>query len=115
MFQGTSDHEQYNSDEFPFSVKELDAVIISHAHLDHSGRLPLLIKAGFRGSIYTHHATVELCATMLKDLGYIHEKTIKLWGKTIRVNASIHTIGGFSAHADQQGLIDWYDHFDNKP
>jgi metallo-beta-lactamase family protein len=74
MFQGASEHEQRNNDEFPFSVQELDAVIISHAHLDHSGRLPLLIKAGFRGSIYTHHATVELCNIMLKDSGYIHEK-----------------------------------------
>jgi metallo-beta-lactamase family protein len=47
MFLGVSDNEQRNNDEFPFSVEELDAVIISYTHLDHSGRSPLLIKAGY--------------------------------------------------------------------
>ena len=43
------------------------------------------------------------------------KETVKIWGDTIRVRASVHTIGGLSAHADQQGMIDWYSHFDNKP
>jgi len=74
MLQGSRENQQHNSDDFPFMASELDAVVISHAHLDHSGRLPLLIKAGFHGSIFTHRATVELCKIMLKDSGYIHEK-----------------------------------------
>lgn len=98
MFQGAGGHEQRNDDEFPFSVKELDAVIISHAHLDHSGRLPMLIKAGFRGSIYTHHATVELCAIMLKDSGYIHEKEAqwqnkKRQRKGLELISPLYTVG----------------------
>ena len=98
MFQGASEHEQRNSDEFPFLVEELDAVIISHAHLDHSGRLPVLTKAGFHGSIYTHHATVELCTIMLKDSGYIHEKEAqwqnkKRQRKGLELISPIYTVG----------------------
>lgn len=74
MFQGSREHEKHNHDPFPFDVSELDAVIVSHAHLDHTGRLPMLIKEGFHGSIYTHNATVDLCEIMLVDSGYIHEK-----------------------------------------
>jgi metallo-beta-lactamase family protein len=46
---------------------------LSHAHIDHSGRLPLLMKRGFEGPIYTHHATRALCAIMLRDSGYLQE------------------------------------------
>jgi metallo-beta-lactamase family protein len=74
MFQGSHEHERHNHDAFPFDVSELDAVIVSHAHLDHTGRLPMLIKEGFHGCIYTHNATVDLCKIMLVDSGYIHEK-----------------------------------------
>jgi metallo-beta-lactamase family protein len=71
---GSHHHEKHNHDPFPFDVSELDAVVITHAHLDHSGRLPMLIKEGFHGSIYTHNATADLYKIMLIDSGYIHEK-----------------------------------------
>ncbi|MGB1263595.1 MAG: MBL fold metallo-hydrolase RNA specificity domain-containing protein [Cognaticolwellia sp.] len=74
MLQGSHEHERHNHDPFPFDVAELDAVIVSHAHLDHTGRLPKLIKEGFHGNIFTHNATVDLCEIMLRDSGYIHEK-----------------------------------------
>ena len=74
MLQGSHENIQRNHDDFPFDVADLDAVIVSHAHLDHTGRLPMLIKEGFHGSIYTHNATVDLCEIMLVDSGYIHEK-----------------------------------------
>lgn len=74
MLQGSKNHERHNSDPFPFDVAELDAVIVSHAHLDHTGRLPMLIKEGYHGKIFTHNATVDLCGIMLVDSGYIHEK-----------------------------------------
>ncbi|MBA6342579.1 MBL fold metallo-hydrolase [Colwellia sp. MB02u-10] len=74
MLQGSKNHERHNHDPFPFDVAQLDAVIVSHAHLDHTGRLPMLIKEGYHGNIYTHSATADLCEIMLVDSGYIHEK-----------------------------------------
>ena len=74
LIQGSRDHERDNYSDFPFDVKSIDAVILSHAHLDHSGRLPLLIKRGFSGPIYTHKATADLCSIMLEDAGYLSEK-----------------------------------------
>jgi metallo-beta-lactamase family protein len=74
LIQGSSQHESHNHDPFPFDVKDIDAVVLTHAHLDHSGRLPLLIKRGFSGPVYTHKATVDLCAIMLQDSGYLSEK-----------------------------------------
>lgn len=74
MLQGSHGNVQHNHDDFPFDVADLDAVIVSHAHLDHTGRLPMLIKEGFHGYIYTHNATVDLCEIMLVDSAYIHEK-----------------------------------------
>lgn len=55
-------------------ARKIDAVILTHAHLDHSDRLPLLVKAGFRGPIYTHRATRDLCQIMLKDAASLNEK-----------------------------------------
>ncbi len=74
LVQGSHEHERHNSDDFPFSANEIDAVVLSHAHIDHSGRLPLLVKRGFNGNIYSHSATVDLCAIMLADSGYLNEK-----------------------------------------
>ena len=104
MFQGVSENEQRNNDEFPFSVTELDAVIISHAHLDHSGRLPILIKAGFRGAIYTHHATVELCAIMLKDSGYIHEKEAQ-WQNKKRQRKGLELVSAMYTVSDAENTL----------
>ena len=52
MIQGSPKNELRNRDPFPFDPKEIDAVILSHGHIDHSGRLPLLVKRGFKGPIY---------------------------------------------------------------
>jgi metallo-beta-lactamase family protein len=74
MIQGSRQHERHNHDPFPFDPTKIDAVVLTHAHIDHSGRLPLLIKRGFQGRIYTHRATADLCAIMLEDCGYLNEK-----------------------------------------
>ena len=74
LIQGNSKDEARNFEPFPFDPKSIDAVILSHAHIDHSGRIPLLIKQGFRGKIFTHAACVDLCRVMLRDSGFLQEK-----------------------------------------
>ncbi|GGA78143.1 MBL fold metallo-hydrolase [Arenimonas soli] len=67
MIQGSDEDERRNEDPFPFDVGDIDAVVLSHAHIDHSGRLPLLVKRGYRGPIWTEHATADLLKVMLED------------------------------------------------
>jgi metallo-beta-lactamase family protein len=72
QIQGSHLDEELN--RVPLPVERVDAVVLSHAHIDHSGRLPLLRKQGFKGPIYTHPATRDLCGIMLPDAAYLHEK-----------------------------------------
>lgn len=67
LIQGGKADELRNHEPFSFDPLAISAVVLSHAHIDHSGRLPLLVKAGYTGPIFTHKATAELCAIMLKD------------------------------------------------
>jgi len=74
LIQGRPVDEARNRAPFPFDVHSIDAVVLTHAHLDHCGRLPLLVKAGYRGPIYTHDGTRDLCSIMLRDAAFINEK-----------------------------------------
>ncbi len=74
LVQGSREDEKANSEPFPFDVRQLDAVVLSHAHLDHAGRVPRLVKDGFGGPIYMTAATAELLAVMLKDAAYLAER-----------------------------------------
>ncbi len=74
MIQGRAKDEERNREPFPFDPEEINAVVLSHAHIDHSGRLPLLIKSGYSGPIYTHRATCDLCKIMLRDSAYLAER-----------------------------------------
>ena len=74
LIQGSAAEEARNRRAFPFNPQTIDAVVLSHAHLDHSGRLPLLVKGGFRGPIYTHRATRDLSRIMLLDAAALAER-----------------------------------------
>lgn len=74
QFQGGKAMDAMNYEPFPFDPAEIDYMVLSHAHIDHCGRIPLLIKRGFKGDIYCTDATADLLEVMLKDSGYIHEK-----------------------------------------
>lgn len=74
QFQGGKEMEKMNAENFPFDVSEIECVILSHAHIDHCGRIPLLVKRGFKGEIYCTNATADLLNVMLMDSAYIHEK-----------------------------------------
>ena len=74
QIQGSREDEDKNRERLPVETDEIDAVILSHAHIDHSGRLPLLRRQGYTGPIYTHDACRALCEIMLRDSAYLHEK-----------------------------------------
>lgn len=73
QFQGGKAQEILNYEPFPFEPAEVEAMILSHAHIDHCGRIPLLVKRGFRGKIYCTDATADLLEVMLLDSAHIHE------------------------------------------
>ena len=74
LIQGGADNETRNWEAFPVDIAEIDAVILSHAHIDHSGRVPRLVRQGYDGPVYVHEATKTLCEIMLPDSGYLNEK-----------------------------------------
>ena len=77
MWQGSSELEMQNAEDFQFNPQEIDFMLLTHAHIDHSGRIPKLYKEGYRNPIYAHKATCDLCTLMLPDSGHIQEMEIE--------------------------------------
>lgn len=77
MFQGGRDAERKNRNTFDFDPRGIDFVLLSHAHIDHSGLLPRLVAQGFKGPVYATPATVDLAAVMLPDSAYIQEREVQ--------------------------------------
>lgn len=81
LFQGLKELRLRNWEAFPISPKEIDAVILTHAHIDHSGYLPLLAKNGFKGKIYSTPGTFDLCKILLPDSGHLQEEEARYANK----------------------------------
>ena len=88
MFQGRRSETREKNAELPLPVSEIDAIILSHAHLDHAGRLPLLTAHGYRGPIFCTPATRDLCAIMLADSAHIQEKDAEFLARRKQVAAA---------------------------
>src|SRR5512134_1890687 len=74
LFQGYKQLRLRNWARLPYDPADIDAVVLTHAHLDHSGFLPRLVARGFRKSVYCTHGTLELCRVLLPDSGHIQEE-----------------------------------------
>jgi metallo-beta-lactamase family protein len=81
MFQGDYEDDQVRNRTFMFDPKAIDCVVLSHAHIDHSGRLPRLYKQGFRGPIHATHATRSLSTILLLDSAHIQEKDAEYYNR----------------------------------
>jgi len=81
MFQGKRQESAEKNRKLPLPMEDLDAVVLSHAHIDHSGRLPFLIAEGYSRTIWATPATRDLCAVMLADSAHIQEKDAEFLAK----------------------------------
>ena len=88
LFQGQKEWRERNWQDTPVPAREIDAVILTHAHLDHCGWIPRLVKEGFRGPIYATQATIDLCSVVLPDSGHLQEE-----------DAAFHNKKGTSKHS----------------
>lgn len=95
LFQGLKELRLLNWEPFPVDPSEIDAVVISHAHIDHTGYLPKLVKEGFNGPIYCTEATMELMKILLLDSAKLQEEEVR-WARK----------KGFSKHDDPKALYD---------
>jgi metallo-beta-lactamase family protein len=77
LFQGLKELRLKNWETFPIAPESINAVFLTHAHIDHSGYIPILVKNGFKGNIYCSKATFELCKILLPDSGFLHEEDAK--------------------------------------
>jgi metallo-beta-lactamase family protein len=81
LFQGPKEWRERNWRDTPVPAKEIDAVILTHAHLDHCGWIPRLVKEGFRGPIYATPPTIDLCGIILPDSGHLQEEDARFYNK----------------------------------
>jgi metallo-beta-lactamase family protein len=108
MFQGNEEMERLNYDNFPYNPNDIDFLILTHAHIDHSGRIPKLVKEGFRGRIITTNATYDLCKIMLKDSAKIQESDIE-WENRKRQRAGKKPIEPLYTMRDTENSLKYFE------
>jgi metallo-beta-lactamase family protein len=81
LFHGRRKETEHKNRNIPFDPKSIDAMILSHAHIDHSGNIPTLVSQGYEGNIFATPATRDLCSIMLRDSAHIHEKDVEYVNK----------------------------------
>ena len=81
LFQGPKEWRERNWQDTPVPARDIDAVILTHAHLDHCGWIPRLVKEGFRGQIYATPATIDLCGIILPDSGHLQEEDAEFYNR----------------------------------
>src|SRR5260370_12188883 len=96
LFQGHRQQAREINEHLALPAEQLNAVVLSHAHIDHSGNLPLLVKQGYRGPIYTTPSTVDLCEKMLKDSAHIQDSYAEFVNRRMHRRRSI----GVAANGD---------------
>ena len=116
MFQGHRAETREKNLRLPCPVDEIDAVVLSHAHIDHSGRLPVLTRAGYRGTIYCTPATHDLSAIMLADSAYIQEKDAEFLARRQREHVEpLYNLADATAAVEQMVSIPYHHPFDVVP
>jgi len=81
MFQGAKEWRERNWQDTPVPARDIDALVLTHAHIDHCGWIPRLVKEGFRGPIYATPATIDLCGILLPDSGHLQEEDAEFYNK----------------------------------
>ncbi len=104
LFQGPPATERQNQRRFPFKPATIDAVILSHAHLDHSGLLPKLVREGYRGPVYVTRPTLDLMQIMLKDAAFLQAKDVE-WENRHRQRAGRETVEPLYTQDDVQQAL----------
>ena len=108
LFQGNEEKEKLNYEDFKLDPKEIDAIVLTHAHIDHSGRIPKLVKDGFRGKIISTKATYDLCEIMLLDSGKIQEQDAQ-WENKKRKRAGRNPIEPLYTTEDAQNSLHYFE------
>src|SRR5688572_28443737 len=116
LFQGHRSETREKNLRLPCPVEEIDAVVLSHAHIDHAGRLPVLARAGYRGTTYCTPPTRDLSAIMLADSAYIQEKDAEFLARRMKEHVEpLYNLADATAAVEQMVGIPYHKAFDVIP
>jgi len=105
LYQGAAKEIFLNTDEFIFDPTDIDFMLLTHAHIDHSGRIPKLYKDGFKGNVFATYPTVDLCTIMLPDSGHIQEAEVE-WLNRKRERQGKHPVPPLYTQQDAEKCLE---------